>query len=160
MSRAAIDPLLAECEAQGIRLALDGDGGLNIDSPQGALTPDLLDRLKTHKAELLALLRPAPPDAELQTPKSAPNIPTIRLASGKTAIAGISGALLGNLKSKPAADPPEKPKPKCRRCGSAEYVDVPIHDGASTRRDCAGCGKYVRFIVWYNKILTDQNIRN
>ena len=33
---------------------------LTIDAPQDTLTPDLLGRLKTHKAELLALLRPMP----------------------------------------------------------------------------------------------------
>jgi TubC N-terminal docking domain len=46
--------LLAECKALGIRLTVAGDGGLSIDAPQDALTPDLLDRLKAHKAELLA----------------------------------------------------------------------------------------------------------
>ena len=52
--------LLADCEAHGIRLALAGDGGLTIDAPQYALTPDLLGRLKGHKADLLAMLRDAP----------------------------------------------------------------------------------------------------
>ncbi len=48
--------LLADCDAHGIRLLLADDGGLTIDAPQDALTPDLLDRLKAHKAELLTLL--------------------------------------------------------------------------------------------------------
>jgi len=52
--------LLADCEAHGIRLALAGDGGLTIDAPQDALTPGLLDRLRSSKADLLAMLRPAP----------------------------------------------------------------------------------------------------
>ena len=51
--------LLAECEAHGIRLLLAGDGGLTIDAPQDALTPDLLGRLKANKADVLAMLRPA-----------------------------------------------------------------------------------------------------
>ncbi|MBI2826536.1 MAG: hypothetical protein HYX69_17835 [Planctomycetia bacterium] len=33
---------------------------MTIDAPQDALTPDLLDRLKAHKAALLAMLRPVP----------------------------------------------------------------------------------------------------
>lgn len=45
--------LLAECDSHGIRLALADDGGLTIDAPQLALTPDLLDRLKAQKAALL-----------------------------------------------------------------------------------------------------------
>lgn len=52
--------LLAECDAHGIRLALADGHGLEIDAPQDALTPDLLDRLKAHKGDLLAMLRPAP----------------------------------------------------------------------------------------------------
>ena len=45
--------LLAECDTYGIRLIPVGDGSLTIDAPQDALTPDLLARLKAHKAELL-----------------------------------------------------------------------------------------------------------
>ena len=57
---AVLANLQAECETHGIRLSLADDGGLTIDAPQDALTPDLLERLKVCKAELLALLRPAP----------------------------------------------------------------------------------------------------
>lgn len=54
--------LLADCEAHGIRLVLAGEGGLTIDAPHDALTSDLLARLRDHKAELLALLWPMPPE--------------------------------------------------------------------------------------------------
>jgi hypothetical protein len=54
--------LLAECDAQGIRLEPDGNGGLVIDSPPGALTPDRLERLRAHKAALLAMLQTSPVD--------------------------------------------------------------------------------------------------
>jgi hypothetical protein len=60
--------LLADCNAHGIRLLVAGNGGLTIDAAQDALTPNLLERLKTHKAELLALLRPTP---EMTPAKSA-----------------------------------------------------------------------------------------
>ena len=46
--------LLADCDAHGIRLALADGGGLEIDAPQDALTPDLLERLKVHKGKLVA----------------------------------------------------------------------------------------------------------
>ena len=52
--------LLTDCDARGIRLHPAGNDGLTIDAPQEALTPDMVARLKAHKAELLALLRPAP----------------------------------------------------------------------------------------------------
>ena len=38
--------LLVDCHARGIRLSLAGDGGLTIDAPRAALTPDLIDRLR------------------------------------------------------------------------------------------------------------------
>src|SRR5262245_50020746 len=62
--------LLAECEGCGIRLALLDGGGLEIDAPQGALTPDLLARLKAHKAAILARLRPEREDES--NPKRTP----------------------------------------------------------------------------------------
>jgi len=52
--------LLADCDDHGIRLLPAGDGGLAIDAPRDALTPELTGRLKAHKGELLALLRPQP----------------------------------------------------------------------------------------------------
>lgn len=50
--------LLMDLGRLGIRLEADGER-LRY-RPQSALTPDLLYRLKAHKAELLAMLRPAP----------------------------------------------------------------------------------------------------
>ncbi|MFH1264135.1 MAG: hypothetical protein ABIK89_00295 [Planctomycetota bacterium] len=35
------------------------------------------------------------------------------------------------------------------QCGSRSYVDVAIHNGQSTRRDCAVCDKFLGFIKWY-----------
>jgi hypothetical protein len=52
----SISCLLAECDAADIRLFADNEGGLIIDAPSEALTPVLLDRLKTAKLELLVLL--------------------------------------------------------------------------------------------------------
>lgn len=46
--------LLRECETHGVQLSTDGDGRLTIDAPQDTLTPDLLGRLKAHKADVLA----------------------------------------------------------------------------------------------------------
>jgi hypothetical protein len=107
--------LLADCDAQGIRLYPAGDGDLTIDAPQAAMIPNMVMRLKNHKAELLALL---------QAPaiQSHP-IPVM----------------------KPTA------KPVCR-CGSTVWRDVPIHDGQSMRRDCAGCGRFIDFPIWYREV--------
>lgn len=52
--------LIGECDAQGIRLLPADGGSLTIDAAEGALTTDLVARLKARKFELLAMLRPAP----------------------------------------------------------------------------------------------------
>jgi hypothetical protein len=36
------------------------------------------------------------------------------------------------------------------RCGSTTWRDVPVHDGRSTRRDCARCGRFIDFSRWYD----------
>lgn len=42
--------------------------------------------------------------------------------------------------------------PVCRRCGSREYRDVPIHEGQSVRWDCAKCDAFVDFPFWYGRV--------
>ena len=70
--------LLADCDAHGIRLLVADDDGLTIDAPQVALTPDLLDRLRAYKGQLVALLRPARNEAPalFVSPRDAPAKPT------------------------------------------------------------------------------------
>ncbi|MGD9719887.1 MAG: hypothetical protein AB7O59_01580 [Pirellulales bacterium] len=65
--------LLTECDAIGIRLVPAGGGGLTIDAPQEVLTPDLVDQLRIHKAELLVRLQP---HARLETRRPAPTAQT------------------------------------------------------------------------------------
>jgi len=120
--------LLADCDAHDVRLVLAGNDNLMIDAPRNALTPDLLARLRAHKAELLALLRPMP-DVAPAPPVAA------RDAPGKSTT------------------------PVCR-CGSTTWRDVPIHDGQSVRRDCAGCGRFIDFPVWYGVAAGEAARRN
>ncbi len=115
----ALADLLSDCDTQGIRLLPAGESDLTIDAPPDALTPDLLKRLKTHKSELLATLRPKP------------NV--VRDRATKRTSDGI-------VMSRRAC-----------RCGSWEARDVLIHDGKSVRRDCARCGRFLEFPVWYGK---------
>jgi hypothetical protein len=37
-------------------------------------------------------------------------------------------------------------------CGSTAWCDVPIHGGASVRRDCARCDRFLDHPVWYGKV--------
>ena len=44
----------------------------------------------------------------------------------------------------------------CDRCQSEKYVDIPIHDGQSTRRDCAKCSRFLGFPMWYGRSEDDR----
>lgn len=100
----AVAELMSECLTRGIRLKVTHDGRVTIDAPKDALSPELLERVRTHKVELIEQL--------------------------------------GTKAPAPAA------KPVCR-CGSTTCREVAIHDGQSTRRDCAGCGRFLAFSRWY-----------
>jgi hypothetical protein len=39
----------------------------------------------------------------------------------------------------------------CPRCGSFEFIDSPIHNGRSLRRDCRNCGRTHSFPRWYGR---------
>lgn len=49
--------LLAECRAVGIMLSLDDGGGLIVDGPDKAMTPELLALLRSHKSAIVEALR-------------------------------------------------------------------------------------------------------
>lgn len=48
--------LLATCHVMKIRVGLSPPGELVIDAPEGGLSPNLLDRLRASKGDLLAAL--------------------------------------------------------------------------------------------------------
>ena len=52
---------------QGVRLSVEG-GDLEYRGPRSALTPEVLSRLKAHKAEVIVHLRPAPVSPPKATP--------------------------------------------------------------------------------------------
>ena len=115
--------MLMDCEAHGVRLFPEKDGSLTIDAPRGALTPELLDQLKAHKAEVLAVVLGADEFDANGAPDAEPG-PIIEPGTDSNAVC---------------------------RCGSAKWRDVPIHYGQSIRRDCGRCGRFVEFRVWYGR---------
>jgi hypothetical protein len=191
--------LFAECVARGIRLA-PADGGLAIDGPRDAMTPDLLARLTEAKADLLRLLGhaghavPTAPAA----PANLDDTPVVAVdddadgtdASGNPTIDPDTlppcpgcGPMLDAWRDwlgrwhcarcgRGRGLPPRSPRPRpggaasnlnaptasgrsasapCCRCGSSRFVDVPVHGGASLRRDCAECGRFISFPVWHGR---------
>jgi hypothetical protein len=128
---AAAARLLARVAKLGGSVGLDGDA-LLLTTP-GPAPPELLAAVREHKAALLALLQsgqagdlpppgPTPPD-----PVAPPPAPT------------------------PPPPPAGSAAPRCPHCGSAATRDVTIHGGRSVRRDCATCGRFISFPVWYDE---------
>jgi hypothetical protein len=56
----------------------------------------------------------------------------------------------------PRSDPP--PVFECDRCGFDRFVDVPIHNGQSVRRDCARCKRTLGFPVWYGRSVGSADV--
>ena len=67
----------------------------------------------------------------------------------------LAGPLTDDLLQRAKAHKPELVQAvrlsRCDRCGSTEFVDLPIHGGESTRRDCKRCHRMLGFPVWYGK---------
>ena len=56
---------LSELLNLGIIASIGGDGGLQLDAPKGALTPELIERIRHHKASLIAEIQAAREVGEL-----------------------------------------------------------------------------------------------
>ena len=56
---------LSELLNLGIIASIGGDGGLQLDAPKGALTPELIERIRHHKPSLIAEIQAAREVGEL-----------------------------------------------------------------------------------------------
>ncbi|MDP8952502.1 MAG: hypothetical protein M3N18_09730 [Actinomycetota bacterium] len=65
--------LVEALAAKGVRLYVE-EGALKYRGPKSALTPETLARLKAHKAEVIAHLRPAPEPPPVEPPKVTPEM--------------------------------------------------------------------------------------
>jgi hypothetical protein len=79
------------------------------------------------------------------------------------ALEGLEAVSLAEFRQPKAAAFPRKPKPRkpdavCP-CGSTQWRDVPIHGGRSIRRDCARCGRFLGFPLWYGQPEGDDQAR-
>jgi hypothetical protein len=205
--------LLADLARLGIRLEARGDR-LGY-WPRSALSPDLTERLKAHKDELLAKLRgeaggrgaksrPQPPpldlsdanavwQAALESLEGDPQFPPESMQALRAARARWSNEpqppttepIQSDGPTDLGADPLDDPfaegsdmsaltrcadlaaddgttaltqsnRPRCKRCGGTRIRDVSIHDGRSTRRDCAQCGRFFEFTRWYETGFTES----
>jgi hypothetical protein len=148
-------PLIAECARAGIRLSVAGDK-LVVEAPVGVVKPELLERLRRHKAALVEALAarpgaPVPPVAhpvEATTPAAvapvaatASDAPAVELPPGWPSNTprppwwGEFIGCLGNIRLLAAreqmcGDP---------TCGFA--VAILWTDGKTTEWSCPKCGR-------------------
>ena len=77
----------------------------------------------------------------------------------RQAVIDRKGALLALLRAEafPPRNPFANPRPLavCDRCGD-DYIDVPIHDGQGTRRDCRRCNRFLGWTRWHGRTHEDQ----
>lgn len=105
--------LLLHLDQMGIRLEADGDRLRYF--PRSALTSDMLVQLKANKADLLALLQPAPND-----PSIAPLDPTEDLRVADVRPVGLDGWPTGTIN-------PDALTP-CPKCGTLELWETVAGD--------------------------------
>jgi hypothetical protein len=98
---ATIQAILATCHDRGIGLSAAGEK-LSVDAPEGAITPDLLDGLRHHKACLLRMLRSV---------ESRPEAPPSFIGPHEAAIFSIPAD--GDAVSGEECIEPPDPCPKC-----------------------------------------------
>ena len=80
------------------------------------------------------------------------------------AVDSLPAPVLPSIDSEPPQNPvgeasavclpqsPDEPEVTlCDRCGCSRMKDIPIHGGRSIRRDCARCGRFKNFSVWYGE---------
>jgi TubC N-terminal docking domain len=111
--------LLLDLGRLGIRLEADGERLRYF--PQSALTPVLLDRLKAHKAELLAMLRPAP--------EVAPALPTPTSDAPAKPEKAVCRCGSTTWRDVPIHDG-QSARRDCGRCG--RFLDFPVWYGKDT----------------------------
>jgi hypothetical protein len=174
----AVDPatvaLLKQHKAELIRLLEeqqrrqpdDADQhALELPPPLGDQLTDLLDRLHAHGCKVEPLpdgqtFRADCPTcgraAALDITEGEDGAPHTRAAcrclDPLLALEGLEAVSLAEFR-KPKTPPPRKPKrpDAVCRCGSTKWRDVPIHGGRSIRRDCARCGRFIAFPLWYGR---------
>ena len=136
-----VNQLLDELEDRAIELKIDGDRIRY--RPKSSMTPELLEQVKVHKPELLSILNANDHVVDKAYHKAIDRLQHEDYFSEQNAFLEQCRGAFTSIIS-------EGQQVVCDRCGSNDFVDVSIHEGRSTRRDCAKCDKFIEFPTWKN----------
>ncbi len=157
----SVTELMIDLRECGIQLEARGDR-LGY-SPKAAMTPELAERVKSHKPTLLAILTaddvPAAVlwQAALDLLEGDPEFPPEMLMGCRRAsVRWESERPAGDCVIEPAEGEIDPEALQCEKCGSTDFRDTLIHEGRSTRRDCARCGRFIDFPRWYENGRTES----
>ena len=118
----AVDILLADLQQQGVHLEAHGDRLRYC--PRSALTPELVERLKAHKVELLAALRAGGvPGASIALPGVSPFSRWVQRSDWRDRMGWEAQGLPDEVAWWRRCDFEDLPEPgnPCPKCGSLEY---------------------------------------
>jgi tubulysin polyketide synthase-like protein len=144
--------LLTNLTSRGVVLTVAGED-IQVEAPSGELIPPDIEKIRSHKPELLRLL--AAPSQWTDYSDAIAHAfanPSTREEIGPLWMTDPDGwDSLGPVLHGGLCSPPRRAihiPGICDRCGSDEIKDYPIHDGRSLRRDCSQCGKFIEFPKW------------
>jgi hypothetical protein len=173
--KSALVELLEEEQRRGEAVRYDqGPAEGALPPPLGDKLTDLLDKLHAHGCQVEALgdgqtFRSDCPTcrmaAALDLSEGTDGLPVIRSRcrcfDPLAALEGREAVSLAEFRKPKTPPPPRKPKrpDAVCRCGSTQWRDVPIHGGRSIRRDCARCGRFLGFPLWYGQPEGDDQAR-
>lgn len=164
--------LLALAELAKLKVSVDGDK-LVITGPKTAGA--VAKRLITHKQAVIPILNNAATDNDNTPTNAAKNVGSGNVSESsnvnfdswgfplepREVVVGESPierrwlAYAERIRRRLGVDPAlwrQSPaRGGCPRCHSRDYLDVPIHGGQSIRRDCKRCGRFIRFVKWYDQ---------
>jgi hypothetical protein len=141
----SVAELLSDLARRGIQLEAHGDQLRWY--PRDAFPADFVDWLRANKRDVIDWLSADSP----ADPPSTAN------ASHNPSAKADNWPAFEALGRCPVDVTPCEPTNEVCRCGSTAWRDVPIHEGRSVRRDCAKCGRFIDFPVWYEKNRIDNH---
>ena len=152
----SVTELMFDLRERGIQLEAHGDR-LRY-SPKAAMTPELAERVKAHKPTLLAILTADDVLAAvlwqgaLDSLEGDPEFPPEMLAGCRRAsVRWKNERPAGDCANEPTEGEIDHDAPQCDKCGSTDFRDSLVHEGRSTRRDCAQCGRFIALQKWHEK---------